>query len=320
MGAADAVPGVSGGTIAFITGIYGQLIETIKRFGPSAFTAWRQTGISGLVRHLNLGFLMPLLAGIALSLISVAHMVGWLLEHQPLMLNGFFFGLVAASAVIVARHPVNWHWWHILPLALGLLLAQLLPALMPAVNGLGSQALVLLVGGAIAISAMLLPGVSGSFLLLSMGLYDVVMEGLRGLDIPLLAWFAMGCLVGLVCFSRVLSWLLRHYYGATLQLLLGFIIGSMPVLWPWRELIRYQVGSENQLIPLDYRYLMPWDYAAVTGEPAQLLGVIAVAVIGMLLVLVVARLGGMSDDSGQSDRHSPVAPIVDKEKNSDADA
>lgn len=316
MGAADAVPGVSGGTIAFITGIYEELIESIKRFGPSAFTALRQGGVNGLAQHLNLGFLVPLLAGIALSLISVAHAVVWLLDNQPLMLNGFFLGLVAASALIVARHPVNWHWWYILPLALGLLLAQGLPVLMPAVNGLGSQALVLLVGGSIAISAMLLPGVSGSFLLLSMGLYDVVMEGLRGFDVPLLAWFATGCILGLVCFSRLLSWLLRRHHGATLQMLLGFIIGSMPVLWPWRELIRYQIGGENQVIPLDYRYLAPWDYTAVTGESAQLLGVTAVAVIGMLLVLAVARLGRTPGDTPGQD--NPGAPLADKEKNSDA--
>ncbi|ALM51641.1 DUF368 domain-containing protein [Halomonas huangheensis] len=315
MGAADAVPGVSGGTIAFITGIYEELIESIKRFGPSAFAALRQRGLQGLVEHLNLGFLVPLLAGIALSVVSVAHAVVWLLDNHPLLLNGFFFGLVAASAVVVARHPVDWRWWYILPLASGLLLAQGLPALMPAVNALGSPQLVLMVAGAIAISAMLLPGVSGSFLLLSMGLYDVVMGAVRGFDIALLVWFAGGCVLGLVCFSRLLSWLLRHYYGATLQMLLGFIIGSMPVLWPWRELIRYQLGGENQIVPLDYRYLAPWDYSSVTGEPAQLLGVTVVAVIGMLLVLVIAHVGNKSVNNRG---HNDTAPLADKEKSSDA--
>jgi len=296
MGAADAVPGVSGGTIAFITGIYEELIHTIKRFGPSAFAALRQGGLAGLATHLNLRFLVPLLAGIAVSLITVAHLVVWLLDAHPLLLNGFFFGLVAASALVVGRHPMDWRWWHILPLGLGLALAQGLPALMPLINGLGNPSLVLVVGGAIAISAMLLPGVSGSFLLLSMGLYDVVMQGIRSFDVPLLALFALGCLIGLFSFSRLLSWLLSRHHTATLQLLVGFIVGSLPVLWPWRELTRYQLGSEGQVIPLDHRYLSPWDFAAVTGDSAQLWGVTALAVVGMLLVLMIARIGDTPND------------------------
>jgi len=294
MGAADAVPGVSGGTIAFVTGIYEELIHTIKRFGPSAFGALKQGGVRGLVAHLNLRFLLPLMAGILTSLITVAHLVVWLLDSHPLLLNGFFFGLVAASALVVGKHPADWRWWHMLPLALGLVLAQALPSLMPLVNALGSPSLVLVVGGAIAISAMLLPGVSGSFLLLSMGLYDVVMQGIRGFDVPLLGLFALGCLVGLFTFSRLLSWLLRRHHTATLQLLVGFIVGSLPILWPWRELTRYQLGSDNQVIPLDYRYLAPWDYSAVTGEAAQLVGVTLLAILGMLVVLIVARVGASS--------------------------
>lgn len=294
MGAADAVPGVSGGTIAFVTGIYEELIHTIKRFGPSAFGALRSGGLKGLMVHLNLSFLLPLMAGILASLITVAHLVVWLLDAHPLLLNGFFFGLVAASALVVGKHPADWRWWHILPLALGLVLAQALPSLMPLVNALGTPSLVLIVGGAIAISAMLLPGVSGSFLLLSMGLYDVVMQGIRGFDIPLLGLFALGCLIGLFTFSRVLSWLLQRHHTATLQLLVGFIVGSLPILWPWRELTRYQLGSDGQVIPLDYRYLAPWDYSAVTGDSAQLVGVTALAIFGMLLVIIVARVGDTS--------------------------
>ena len=146
MGAADAVPGVSGGTIAFVTGIYEELIHSIKQFGPSAYVAWRRGGLPLLVAHLNLTFVLPLLAGIAISLISVAHLVVWLLDDFPLLLDGFFFGLVAASAVVVSRHPADWQWWHLLPLVGGLLLAHGLPSLMPLVTQLGSPDLVLVVG------------------------------------------------------------------------------------------------------------------------------------------------------------------------------
>lgn len=311
MGAADAVPGVSGGTIAFVTGIYEELIHTIKQFGPSAFVAWRRGGIPLLVTHLNLAFAIPLLLGIAVSLVSVAHLVVWLMDDHPLLLNGFFFGLVAASALVVSRHPSDWKLWHVVPLLLGLLLAHGLPSLMPMITLLGNPSLTLVVAGAIAISALLLPGVSGSFLLLSMGLYGTVMQGIRSFDVALLGTFAVGCLIGLFGFSRLLSWLLRHYHTATLQLLIGFIVGSLPVLWPWRELVRYQLGPEGQMIPLNYRYLTPGDYAILTGEPGLLVPVALTMLLGAALVLGLGRYQ-------QRSANNPSQSAPDKEDGSNA--
>ncbi len=289
MGAADAVPGVSGGTIAFVTGIYEELIDSIKQFGPSAFVAWRRGGLAQLASHLNLGFVIPLVLGIAASLFSVAHLVVWLMEEQPVLLDAFFFGLVAASAWVVSRNLPDWRLWHILPLAAGLLLAKGLPALMPLINLLGADYLMLVVGGAIAISAMLLPGVSGSFLLLTMGLYGPVMAGIRGFDVTLILQFGAGCALGLFFFSRLLSWLLHAYHTATLQLLIGFILGSLPLLWPWRELVSYRLGPDEQMIPLDYRYLLPGDYAVLVGGSAQLIPALALMLAGLLLVLAISR-------------------------------
>lgn len=311
MGAADAVPGVSGGTIAFITGIYEELIYTIRQFGPGAFGAWRRGGAAGLAAHLNLTFLLPLLLGIVVSLVSVAHLAVWLLEDYPLLLNGFFFGLVLASALVVSRHPTDWRWWHILPLMGGLLLAHGLPALMPLVTALGSREAMLLVAGAIAISAMILPGVSGSFLLLTMGLYGTVMDGIRGFDLGLIGLFGMGCVVGLFAFSRLLSWLLDRYHTGTLQLLVGFIIGSLPVLWPWRELVRYQLGPGGQMVPLDYRYLTPGDYAQLTGDTPQLMAVVALMLVGAAIVLLLDRTGKRSAATRENDAHSASSQRAD---------
>lgn len=294
MGAADAVPGVSGGTIAFVTGIYEELILTIRRFGPAAFGAWRRHGLAGLIEHLNLAFLVPLVAGILASLISVAHLATYLLDAYPVLLNAFFFGLVAASAVVVRRQISGWRWWYVVPLVIGLLLAQALPAFMPLIAGFGD--LVLVVGGAIAISAMLLPGVSGSFLLLAMGLYGTVMEGIKSFDILLILQFGAGCALGLFFFSRLLAWLFRHCHDLTLQLLVGFIIGSLPLLWPWRELVSYRLGPDEQMIPLDYRYLLPGDYASLTGDPAQLLPVLVLMALGLLLVLMVGERHPLSSE------------------------
>ncbi|WP_192034886.1 DUF368 domain-containing protein [Halomonas sp. YLGW01] len=289
MGAADAVPGVSGGTIAFITGIYEELINSIKRFGPSAWGAWRRGGLKGLAVHLNLAFVIPLVLGVGVSLVSVAHLVTYLLESQRVLLDAFFFGLVAASAWLVSRRLGDWRLWHVLPLAGGLLLADGLPALMPLVSGLGSEGLMLGVAGAIAISAMLLPGISGSFLLLTMGLYGSVMEGIKAFDLVLMSQFGLGCLVGLMTFSRLLSWLLARFHTGTLQLLIGFILGSLPLLWPWRELVSYRLGPDEQMIPLEYRYLLPHDYAQLTGDPSALLPALALMLVGLMLVLAAGR-------------------------------
>ncbi|MDN6179478.1 MAG: DUF368 domain-containing protein [Halomonas subglaciescola] len=289
MGAADAVPGVSGGTIAFISGFYAELIHTIRQFGPGAFGAWRRGGLKGLAQHLNLAFLVPLLAGVALALFSVAHLTVWLMDTYPLLLDGFFFGLVAASMLVVYEARTRFKWRYLVALALGLWLARSLPSLMPLLLTVGSDSLVIVLAGSIAISAMLLPGVSGSFLLLSMGLYGTVMQAIRGLDMGIILLFGGGCAIGLMLFSRLLSWLLDRYYAATMQLLLGFIIGSLPLLWPWRELLRYQIGPDKQLIPLAHRYLLPEDYAMLTGQSAQTLGVIALMAAGALLVMALSR-------------------------------
>ncbi|OWV30958.1 DUF368 domain-containing protein [Halomonas campaniensis] len=289
MGAADAVPGVSGGTIAFISGIYEELINTIKQFGPSAIGAWHRGGWRALSNHLNLAFLVPLLAGVAVSLFSVAHLALWLMEAHPLLLDGFFFGLVSASALVVWQASNGWKLWYLLPLLVGLVLAQALPGMMPLVLLIGNEALVVMVAGCIAISAMLLPGVSGSFLLLTMGLYGTIMGAIRSLDMGIIILFGMGCMVGLALFSRLLSWLLRHHHTSTMQLLLGFIVGSLPVLWPWRELLRYQIGPEGQMIPLEYRYLLPADYAALTDASAQVVGVVALMAVGALIVVLLNR-------------------------------
>ncbi|CAM4054419.1 DUF368 domain-containing protein [Vreelandella rituensis] len=310
MGAADAVPGVSGGTIAFVTGIYEELIHTIRQFGPSALGAWRRGRWPGLAVHLNLSFALPLLLGIAASLFSVAHLALWLMEAYPLLLDGFFFGLVAASALVVGGAQRDWKWIYLLPLLIGLMLARVLPSLMPLILVIGNDALVLVLAGAVAISALLLPGVSGSFLLLTMGLYGTIMDAIRGLDWGVMGLFGLGCLIGLMLFSRLLALLLNRYHGGTLQLLLGFILGSLPVLWPWRELVRYQLGSDGQLIPLTFRYLSPDDYAVLTGTSAQVPAVIALMAGGIGLVLLLNRKASAGRRFGS---HKPAAEVTEKE-------
>lgn len=289
MGAADAVPGMSGGTVAFISGIYQELIATLSKLGPGVWRVWRKDGLAGVYRYLNLEFLIPLLTGIAVSLFSVAHLALWLLDRYPLLLDGFFFGLVAASALVVHASMRGWSLWYLLPLVGGLLVAQALPGLMPTLLQIGNPSLLLFLAGAIAISAMLLPGVSGSFLLLAMGLYATIMDAIRGLDLLVLGIFGAGCLVGLGLFSRLLSYLLSRHHGATLQALLGFIIGALPILWPWRELLEYRQTADGTLVALEYRFLMPDSYASLVGGPSHWPAVVISMLAGLLLVLAVNR-------------------------------
>ncbi|WP_244179799.1 DUF368 domain-containing protein [Salinicola salarius] len=287
MGAADAVPGVSGGTIALVVGIYEELIETIKRFGPGALGVWRRQGLAGLAVYLNLRFLVPLVLGIGISLVTIAHLVTWLMTHHELLLNAFFFGLVLASAWAVMRQVGHWRWRYLLPVLAGLSIAALLPSLLPDMSRAGDATL--FVAGAIAISAMLLPGVSGSFLLLVMGLYGTVMSGIKNFDVGLIAIFGAGCLLGLFTFSRLLSWLLRHYHAITLMAIVGFILGSLPQLWPWRQIASYRLGADGQQVALAYHYLMPADYTAVTGQPSQWLLAAVLIIIGIVVVMCLGE-------------------------------
>ncbi|GHB25463.1 DUF368 domain-containing protein [Salinicola rhizosphaerae] len=294
MGAADAVPGVSGGTIALIVGIYEELIETIKRFGPKAIGVWKDRGTQALIGYLNLRFLIPLVLGIGISLVTIAHLVTWLMASHELLLNAFFFGLVLASAWVVMRQVGHWRWRYLLPVLLGLLVAAYLPQLLPDMSQAGNA--MLFVAGAIAISAMLLPGVSGSFLLLVMGLYGTVMSGIKSFDIGLIAIFGAGCVVGLFTFSRVLSWLLRHHHALTLMAIVGFILGSLPQLWPWRQMSSYRMDAAGHPVALAYRYLMPADYTAVTGQPSHWLAATALIIVGVVVVMCLGERKGHSAD------------------------
>lgn len=283
MGAADAVPGVSGGTIALIVGIYAELIETIKRFGPQAVGVWRRDGAGALIRYLNLGFLGPLVLGILLSLITVAHIVTWLMQSYELQLTAFFFGLVLASIWVVVSQAGQWRWRYLSPVILGAVVALYLPALLPDMSQAGDLALFF--AGAIAISAMLIPGVSGSFLLLVMGLYETIMSGVKSFDVALISVFGAGCVVGLFTFSRLLSWLLRRHHGVTLMTIAGFILGSLPQLWPWRRLASYRMADDGAAVPLAYQYLTPWEYTSYTGEPSHWVVASALIAAGVVVVM-----------------------------------
>ena len=266
MGAADVVPGVSGGTVALITGIYERLIKSLSAFNLDACRYLLKGQVSEAWRHIDGNFLLALFAGVATSLFSLAKIISSALEQHPHEVYSFFMGLILASSMLLARDIRPWRAGSWMALIMGVLLMLLVSELRPATPDVGP--LLLFGAGAIAICAMILPGISGSFLLLIMGVYPVVLGAIESLDFATLAVFALGCAVGLLSFVRLLSWLLLHCRLILMTFLVGVLLGSLKVLWPWQ--------SEQVLV------LPVWQESAMAA---------AMFVFGLGLVLALARLG-----------------------------
>ncbi|MGQ9426746.1 DUF368 domain-containing protein [Gilvimarinus sp. F26214L] len=289
MGAADVVPGVSGGTVAFITGIYEELIDSLRRFDLAALTVLFSEGPGAAWKHVNGNFLLALFAGVALSLLTLARIITYSLETWPILVWSFFFGLVCASAIYVARQLKGWAAAEVVTFLLGIAVAAGITMANPA--QLPDSPWVLFLGGSIAICAMILPGISGSFILLLLGLYPVFLQAISTFDLVPLASFGAGCVVGLLAFSHVLSWLLHRFHGPTLAALTGFLVGSLQMIWPWKQTVTSYQNRHGEWEPLVQRNLLPEQYATLVGEDPLLMGAILAAILGVALVLGLEWIG-----------------------------
>lgn len=276
MGAADVIPGVSGGTIAFIMGIYAELLDSIKSVNGEALKLLLKGKIGAFWKHINGTFLASLFAGILISVFSLAKLMKYLLEFHPVPLWSFFFGLILASAVYILKGLDKWSIRNIISLLVGVAIGAFICLASP---GQTPDALwFIFLSGAIAICAMILPGISGSFILLLLGKYAFVMEAVSTLNIPVLVVFAVGACIGIVCFSHFLSWLLKKFYMLTIALLSGFMIGSLLKVWPWKV-----PGAQEGF---DYPAL-PGTFEQVTGADPQLFMSIGFMVLGLAIVLLI---------------------------------
>ena len=276
MGAADVIPGVSGGTIAFLMGIYQELLDSIKSVNGEAFKLLFKGRILEFWKHINGNFLASIFVGILVSVFSLARLMKYLLEFHPIPLWSFFFGLILASAIYILKGLDKWSIQNIISLIIGVGIAAFICVASPAQT---PDALwFIFLSGAIAICAMILPGISGSFILLLLGKYAFVMTAVTDLNIPVLAVFAAGCAVGIISFSHFLSWLLKKFYMLTIALLSGFMLGSLLKVWPWKV-----PGAAEGF---DYPAL-PAQFEQVTGLDAQLGTSVAFAVLGLAIVLVI---------------------------------
>lgn len=285
MGAADVVPGVSGGTIAFISGIYEELLHSISSFNLSLFTVLRKEGYKKVWKMVNGSFLCALFMGILLSILSLAKLIETLLENHPILIWSFFFGLVLASVIFIGKQIKIWNIRSFLYLIFGLLFAYYITTLNPMMSQ-NSSPWFLFLAGMIAICAMILPGISGSFILVLLGAYKPVLNALNTKDIFSIAVFMTGAVLGLLTFSRLLKWLFSRYKNYTLAILIGFIIGSLNKIWPWKETISWRTNSKGVEVPFNTTSVSPMSF---DGD-SQLLMAALLAIIGFALILLLEQL------------------------------
>ncbi|MEH6566156.1 MAG: DUF368 domain-containing protein [Halopseudomonas sp.] len=282
MGAADVVPGVSGGTIAFISGIYDRLLAAIAACTPDKLLWLARGRVRETWKAIDGGFLFTLLAGIVCSIATLARLISYLLAEYGLLVWSFFFGLILISVYLVGREIVRWNIWTVAALVAGGVFAYLITVASPL--ALNASPLALFFGGAIAICAMILPGISGSFILLLLGLYSGVLQAVRSFDAVLLGCFMLGCLVGILSFSRLLGWLLAHARNITLAFLTGLMIGSLNKVWPWKQTLTWRTDSHGEAVPLLQSNLLPAQYQSVMGEPSLWQAGLALMALAVVLV------------------------------------
>ncbi len=303
MGTADVIPGVSGGTMAFILGIYEDLLNAIKSFNLEVARLALQFNYREVLEQIPWRFLLILLSGIGLAFFSLAHVVGWMQNNYPEFLFAFFFGLILASILAVGA-MVRWLPRAVIAFIVGTIMAYLIVGLIPL--DISHDPLTLFFSGMIAIMAMILPGISGSFILLILGQYDFVIEAVRSFDIVSILFVGAGSIVGIVGFSRVLSWLLRHYHQATVATLVGFMLGSLREIWPWKEVIATRINRHGETVPLIERNILP-NFASQEFVIALML-----CILGFLIVTVLDHLQSGSNPVfrifGQGRRQPDAAP------------
>ena len=291
MGMADVVPGVSGGTIAFISGIYEELLDSIRSVNATALKLLLKFRLAEFWRHINGRFLLPVLLGIAIAIFSLARLMTYLLVNHPIAIWSFFFGLIVASALLVARQIGRWDWRTVLAFVVGAVAAWWITVATPAETP--NDWWFVMLSGAIAICAMILPGISGAFILLLLGKYQYIMHAVGEFNIPVIVVFVIGAVAGIISFSHLLSWLLKHWHDVTVAVLMGFMVGSLNKVWPWKETVETYLDSHGIAQPLVQTNIAPGTFEQLTGEPSLLVQAILLGIVGFLAIYgieLIARI------------------------------
>ncbi|MBN2746429.1 MAG: DUF368 domain-containing protein [Bacteroidales bacterium] len=285
MGAADVVPGVSGGTIAFISGIYEKLIDSIKAININSLKLLLKGKIKDFWNAVNGTFLLSLVTGIGISVVSLAKGLKFLLENHPILVWSFFFGLVLASAIYVGKTIKKWDTKTIVAGIAGVIVAYFITVITPAEAN--TSYFFVFLSGSIAICAMILPGISGSFILVLLGMYKYILDAVSTFNIAVIAVFLTGAAIGITSFSHLLSWLLRKYHNLTIAVLTGFMLGSLNKIWPWKQVLETFTDRHGEVKPLIEKNVLPNVYEQVTGTSPQLLAAIGLVLFGFALIFAI---------------------------------
>ncbi|MEG1405906.1 MAG: DUF368 domain-containing protein, partial [Alistipes sp.] len=222
---------------------------------------------------------------------SLARLITYLLEYHPIEIWSFFFGLIIASSLLVARSVGHWNIQTIISFIVGIVIAYWITVISPTETP--NAWWFLFLSGAIAICAMILPGISGAFILLLMGKYQYIMQAVGDFNLPVIIIFVLGATTGIISFSHLLSWLLKHWHDCTITLLMGFMIGSLNKVWPWKESVETYINSHGEVLPLIERNVTPHQFTAATGTDSQVLLAITICILGFLLIYAVELIGAM---------------------------
>jgi len=284
MGASDVVPGVSGGTMAFILGIYEELIQAIKSFDLRSLQLLVTLKIGMLLNRISWRFLLAVGFGILTAIFTLARVLGWLLQNRPVLVWSFFLGLILASVVSVSRRVERWTLFVWACLFGGTIGTYFLVGIVPVETP--STSWFIFLCGAVAICAMILPGISGSFMLVLLGKYQYVLNAVNNRDVAVLALVSAGAGVGIVLFSRLLGWLLARYHDMMVALLTGLMLGSLRKVWPWKETVESVANTDGKIIPVVQANILPERWS---GEVTAALFLM---LAGLAVVILLDRFGG----------------------------
>ena len=284
MGAADIVPGVSGGTIAFITGIYEELLKSLSSINFKIFSLLKNNNIKSVWHKINGNFLACIFFGVLFSVFSLSKTITFLIKSYPVLVWSFFFGLILASSFIIGRTIRSWTFQKVISLIFGAFIAFSITRLSPVENP--ESIFYIFISGAIAICAMVLPGISGSFILLLMGSYTLILKALNELNLTVVLVFSFGCLIGLLSFARLLSRFFKSYRDLTIAVLTGFLIGSIDKVWPWKIVVHTRVDSNGEAVPFIEKSVMPYYFE---GNP-KILFALSLSAVGFFIVYALNRL------------------------------
>ncbi len=299
MGVAEVVPGVSGGTIAFVSGFYERLVNGIARLTPFSLLELPKIGFATWWKKYDLGFLFVLFAAMLVSILILARGVSYLLAEHPVGIWSFFFGLVLSSIFVVGRRLLPLSVESGLALGVGVAVGMLVVRIIPFEAEISG--FTLFAGGCIAVCAWILPGLSGSFLLLVLGLYQTVIAAIKNFELLTLGYVGLGCVVGLMCFSRILTVLLARFYDVTVALLVGFMLGSLTKIWPWKHTTSYQIKHDGSQIPVVQEPVLPGAYEQLTGGNPEIVLALAALVTGFFVISLMDRFAFLKESNAEKD-------------------